>query len=134
MCDTPIARNTGCVSSLKDIGQRLPLELQCSHQGQQGDVRQSLRGNYKIVHIFRAPQFLGGEEVVDELLVLFGGAEPRQWPELSGKHLALFLYHPPGAGTKRRTKKHIFVRKNSSNLCLKSNTPIFIELVQVHQL
>ena len=48
VCDTPIARITGCVSSLfKDIGRRLPLKLQCSYQGQQGDVRQSVRGNYK---------------------------------------------------------------------------------------
>ena len=38
----------GCVSSLRNIGRRLPLELQCSlHQGQQGDVSQSVRGNYK---------------------------------------------------------------------------------------
>ena len=28
---------------IKDIGRRLPLQLQCSYQGQQGDVRQSLR-------------------------------------------------------------------------------------------
>ena len=34
---------------IKDIGRRLPLELQCSYQGQQGDVRQSVRGNYKPV-------------------------------------------------------------------------------------
>ena len=33
---------------IKDIGKRLPLELQCSlYQGQQGDVNQSARGNYK---------------------------------------------------------------------------------------
>ena len=32
---------------IKDIGQRLPLELQCSYQGQQGDVSQAVRGNYK---------------------------------------------------------------------------------------
>ena len=32
---------------IKDIGQRLPLQLQCSYQGQQGDVSQSVRGNYK---------------------------------------------------------------------------------------
>ena len=32
----------------KDVGRRLPLELQCSlYQGQQGDVNQSVRGNYK---------------------------------------------------------------------------------------
>ena len=28
-------------------GRRLPLQLQCSYQGQEGDVRQSVRGNYK---------------------------------------------------------------------------------------
>ena len=32
---------------MKDIGQRLSLELQCGYQGQQGDVSQSVRGNYK---------------------------------------------------------------------------------------
>ena len=32
---------------IKDIGRRLHLELQCSCQGQQGDVSQSVRGNYK---------------------------------------------------------------------------------------
>ena len=34
----------------KDVGRRLPLGLQCSlYQGQQGDVSQSVRGNYKPV-------------------------------------------------------------------------------------
>ena len=32
---------------IRDIGRRLPLELQCSYQGQQGDVSQSVRVNYK---------------------------------------------------------------------------------------
>ena len=32
---------------MEDIGRRLPLQLQFSYQGQQGDVRQSVRGNYK---------------------------------------------------------------------------------------
>ena len=32
---------------MKDIGERLPLQLQCSYQSQQGDARQSVRGNYK---------------------------------------------------------------------------------------
>ena len=33
---------------IKDTGRRLPLELQCSlHQGQQGDVSQSVHENYK---------------------------------------------------------------------------------------
>ena len=32
---------------IQDIGRRLPLQLQCSYQGQQGDVSQSVRGNYK---------------------------------------------------------------------------------------
>ena len=44
--DTPIARITGCVF-IKNIDRRLFLELQCSlYQGQQGDVSQSVRGNY----------------------------------------------------------------------------------------
>ena len=32
---------------IKDIDRRLPLQLQCSYQGQQSDVSQSVRGNYK---------------------------------------------------------------------------------------
>ena len=32
---------------IQDIGRRLPLQLQCSYQGQQGDVSQSVRGNCK---------------------------------------------------------------------------------------
>ena len=32
---------------MKDIGRRLPLQLQCSYQGQQGDFSQPVRGNYK---------------------------------------------------------------------------------------
>ena len=32
---------------IKDIGRRLPLQLQCSYQGQQGDVSKSVRGNNK---------------------------------------------------------------------------------------
>ena len=31
---------------VKDIGRRLPLQLQCSYQGQQGDDSQSVRGWY----------------------------------------------------------------------------------------
>ena len=31
---------------VKDIGPRFPLQLQCSYQGQQGDVSQSVRGKY----------------------------------------------------------------------------------------
>ena len=56
LCDTPIARITGCCVLIKDIGRRLPLELQCSlYHGQQGDVNLSVRGNYK-------PRFLRGTE------------------------------------------------------------------------
>ena len=32
---------------MKDIGRRLPLQLQCSYQGKQDDFSQSVRGNYK---------------------------------------------------------------------------------------
>ena len=32
---------------IKDIFRRLPLQLQCSYQGQQGDLSPSVRGNYK---------------------------------------------------------------------------------------
>ena len=32
---------------IKDIGRQLSLQLQCCYQGQQGDVSQSVRGNYK---------------------------------------------------------------------------------------
>ena len=39
------------------MGRRLPLELQCSlYQGQQGDVCQSVRGNYKT-------RFFGGQNL-----------------------------------------------------------------------
>ena len=31
----------------KDIGRRLPFQLKCSYQVEQGDVRRSVRGNYK---------------------------------------------------------------------------------------
>ena len=49
MCDTPIAAYYGLCVLIKDIGRRLPLQLQCSYQGQQSDVRQSVRGKYKPV-------------------------------------------------------------------------------------
>ena len=32
---------------IRDLGRRLPLQLQCSYQGQQDDFSQSVRGNYK---------------------------------------------------------------------------------------
>ena len=41
------AYNGLCVL-IEGIGRRLPLQLQCSYQGQQGDVNQSVRGNYRI--------------------------------------------------------------------------------------
>ena len=41
---------------INDIGRRLPLELQCSYQGQQGDVSQSVPGNYKT-------RFCGGQNL-----------------------------------------------------------------------
>ena len=42
---------------IKDIGRRLPLQLQCSiYQGQQGDFSQSVRGNYKT-------RFWGGQNL-----------------------------------------------------------------------
>ena len=34
---------------IKDIGRRLPLQLQCSYQGQQGDVSHSVRETVKPV-------------------------------------------------------------------------------------
>ena len=47
MRDTPIALITGFVL-IKDTGRRLPFELRYSmYQGQQGDIGQSVRGNYK---------------------------------------------------------------------------------------
>ena len=39
--------NHGLCVLIKDIGRRLPLQLQCSHQGQRSGARQSVRGNYK---------------------------------------------------------------------------------------
>ena len=55
VCDTPIALYELCVL-IKDIGRRLPLQLQCSYQGQQDDFRQSVRGNYKT-------RFWGGQNL-----------------------------------------------------------------------
>ena len=41
---------------IKDIGRRLPLQLQCSYQGQQDDFCQSVRENYKT-------RFWGGQNL-----------------------------------------------------------------------
>ena len=41
---------------VKGIGRRVHLQLQCSYQGQQGDVRQFVRGNYQT-------RFRGGQNV-----------------------------------------------------------------------
>ena len=41
---------------IKDIGRRLPVQSQCSYQGQKGDVSQSVRGNYKT-------RFCGGQNL-----------------------------------------------------------------------
>ena len=41
---------------IKDIGRRLPLQLQCSYQDQQGDARKSVRGNCKA-------RFWGGQNL-----------------------------------------------------------------------
>ena len=41
---------------MKDMGRRLPLQLQCSYQGQQGDFSQSVRWNYKA-------RFWGGQNL-----------------------------------------------------------------------
>ena len=41
---------------IKDIGRGLPLELQCSYQGQQDNFSQSVRGNYKT-------RFWGGQNL-----------------------------------------------------------------------
>ena len=41
---------------IEDIGRRLPLQLQCSCQGQQGDFSQSVRGNFKT-------RFWGGQNL-----------------------------------------------------------------------
>ena len=50
---------------IKDIGRRLPLQLQCSYQGQQDDFSQSVRGNYKT-------RFWGGQNLYMYLIVLSG--------------------------------------------------------------
>ena len=38
---------------IKDIDRRLPLQLQCSYQGQQGDVKQSVRGKYMVYVLYK---------------------------------------------------------------------------------
>ena len=45
MCDSDRAYYELCIL-IKNIGRRLPLQLQCSYQGQQDDFSQSVRGNY----------------------------------------------------------------------------------------
>ena len=48
VCDTYSDRACyGLCVLIMDIGRRLPLQLQCSYQGLQGDVRKSVRGHYK---------------------------------------------------------------------------------------
>ena len=47
LCVILRSRYYGLCVLIKDIGRRLLLQLQCSCQSQQGDVRQYLRGNYK---------------------------------------------------------------------------------------
>ena len=54
VCDTPMYY--GLCVLIKDIGRRLPLQLQCSNPGQQGYVSQSVRGNYKT-------RFWGGQHL-----------------------------------------------------------------------
>ena len=44
---------------IKDIDRRLPLQLQCIYHGQQGDVSESVRGNYKI-----KTRFWGGRNLI----------------------------------------------------------------------
>ena len=66
---------------IKDIGRRLPLQLQCSCQGQQVDVRQSVRGNYKT-------RFWGGQN----LTAVEGNASVYQVnPVISGEGRAEFV-------------------------------------------
>ena len=55
MCYSDRAYYGVCVFT-KDIGRRLPLELQCSYQGQQGDVSKSVRGK-------RITRFRGGQNL-----------------------------------------------------------------------
>ena len=43
---------------IKDIGRRLPLQLQCSYQGQQGDVRQSVRGCNRVDCVLLSGSYL----------------------------------------------------------------------------
>ena len=47
LCVILRSRVYGLCVLIKDIGRQLPLQLQCSYQGPQGDVSQSVRGNYK---------------------------------------------------------------------------------------
>ena len=54
VCDTPIAHiYSGLCVLIKDIyiGRRLPLQLQCSYQGQQGDVSHHVYSLICYIHI-----------------------------------------------------------------------------------
>ena len=48
LCDTHDRAYYWMCVIIKDIDRRLPVELQCRlYQGQQGDVNESVRGNYR---------------------------------------------------------------------------------------
>ena len=47
LCKLCVILRSRALRVIKDIGRRLPLQLKCGHQGQQGYLSQSVRGNYK---------------------------------------------------------------------------------------
>ena len=64
---------------VEDIGRRLPLQLQCSYQGQQCDVSQSVRGNYKTrSYIEHSPLNAPGYYYIEVSIKYVARGEPRK--------------------------------------------------------
>ena len=99
---------------IKNIGRRLPLDLQCSlYEGQQGDVSQSVRGNCKT-------RFLGGQNLtaVEENASVY-----QVYPvsRITGEGRAGFL-RAWGLGLNKRE------RGGQLNLCAETINPIRAEI------
>ena len=70
---------------IEGMGRRLPLQLQCSYQGQQGDASQSMRGNYK-TRFWEGQKQAGGVECgtdgagrVGQLIMCVETIHPFRW-------------------------------------------------------
>ena len=113
MCDTPIARVTGCVL-IKDIGRRLPLQLQCSYQGQQDDFSQSVRGN---PYIYEPVAPVAYQVILEPGIGLFREFEsPRVHTRINS--YGLFLVHNLSCGKRESVSEQQHSMKNRPTLGL----------------